>query len=139
LKVSEFFKDPGSEVILSVHYGDYPPVIFPEDKGLDSIIPGFVIMNIGAYAVYSGTYSGSDPIKIIATGSVGDLGKPSGGDKNVTIGIRKTLTTYVFITDYGSDPVAAPFSELISEPGHAYIPRFSLNFIVKHIQIESYY
>ncbi|KAH8025208.1 hypothetical protein HPB51_004749 [Rhipicephalus microplus] len=34
VKVHEYFASPGSHVILSVHYGDFPPSLFPEDKGL---------------------------------------------------------------------------------------------------------
>ncbi|KAL3215167.1 hypothetical protein MRX96_034196 [Rhipicephalus microplus] len=139
VKVHEYFASPGSHVILSVHYGDFPPSLFPEDKGLDPIIAGFVVMDIGSYAVYRGTYKGTDPIKIMATGSVRDLGKPPNANDAVTIGIRKNLTMYVFIADYGTDPVAAPFSELVDEGGHNYVPRFSPNFIIKQVQIEAYY
>ncbi|XP_075742640.1 uncharacterized protein LOC142796276 isoform X4 [Rhipicephalus microplus] len=135
VKVHEYFASPGSHVILSVHYGDFPPSLFPEDKGLDPIIAGFVVMDIGSYAVYRGTYKGTDPIKIMATGSVRDLGKPPNANDAVTIGIRKNLTMYVFIADYGTDPVAAPFSELVDEGGHNYVPRFSPNFIIKQVQI----
>ncbi|XP_075742638.1 uncharacterized protein LOC142796276 isoform X2 [Rhipicephalus microplus] len=171
VKVHEYFASPGSHVILSVHYGDFPPSLFPEDKGLvreyagwapsqfaqwapsstlhssvacpvvahfpqDPIIAGFVVMDIGSYAVYRGTYKGTDPIKIMATGSVRDLGKPPNANDAVTIGIRKNLTMYVFIADYGTDPVAAPFSELVDEGGHNYVPRFSPNFIIKQVQIS---
>lgn len=138
IAVSEYFRFLGTHVLLTVHYGDFPPTKFPLDKGLDLIIPALIVMDIGAYAVYEGIYSGSDPINIIATGAVRDLGKPSTSGVNVRIGIRKNLTMYVFVADYGSAPVAAPFAELV-KGGHAYIPRFTANFNIRRIQIESYF
>lgn len=139
IRIHEYFGTVGSHVLLSVHYGDYPPSEFPLDRGLDLIIPGIVIIELGSYAVYDGIYSGSDAISIIAPGAVRDLGKPATSGVNVRIGIRKNLTMYVFVADYGSAPVAAPFAELVSGGGHAYIPRFTPNFNIRRIQIESYY
>ncbi|KAL1439585.1 hypothetical protein MTO96_010114 [Rhipicephalus appendiculatus] len=139
IHVHEYFARTDSHVILSLHYGDYPPSVFPLDTGLDPLIPALVVMELGSYAVYDGIYSGSDAINVIAPGAVRDLGKPATSGVNVRIGIRKNLTMYVFVADYGSAPVAAPFAELVSGGGHAYIPRFTPNFNVRRVQIESYY
>lgn len=137
-KFTETFSQNGNHVFLSVHFGDYPPAEFPTHTGLDPIIAGVVIMEVGSYAVYEGIYSGSDAIGINAPGAVRDLGKPQTSGVTVRIGIRKGLTMYVFLADYGTDPVSAPFSELLMH-GHYYIPRFTANFNVRRVQIETYY
>ncbi|XP_049522635.1 uncharacterized protein LOC125945101 [Dermacentor silvarum] len=133
-KFTETFSQNGNHVFLSVHFGDYPPAEFPTHTGLDPIIAGVVIMEVGSYAVYEGIYSGSDAIGINAPGAVRDLGKPQTSGVTVRIGIRKGLTMYVFLADYGTDPVSAPFSELLMH-GHYYIPRFTANFNVRRVQI----
>ncbi|XP_072143685.1 uncharacterized protein [Dermacentor andersoni] len=104
----------------------------------DPIIAGVVTMEVGSYAVYEGIYSGSDAIGINAPGAVRDLGKPQTSGVTVRIGVRKNLTMYVFLADYGTAPVSAPFSELLMS-GHYYVPRFTPNFNVRRVQIETYY
>ncbi|XP_065292250.1 uncharacterized protein [Dermacentor albipictus] len=138
LSIHEYFASNGSHVFLSLHVGDFPPAEFPTQTGLDPIIAGVVTMEVGSYAVYEGIYSGSDAIGIKAPGAVRDLGKPQTSGVTVRIGVRKNLTMYVFLPDYGTAPVAAPFSELVTS-GHYYIPRFSPNFNVRRVQIETYY
>nr|XP_054926579.1 uncharacterized protein LOC129384928 [Dermacentor andersoni] len=138
LYVHEYFASSGSHVFLSLHFGDFPPVEFPTQTGLDPIIAGVVTMEVGSYAVYEGIYSGSDAIGINAPGAVRDLGKPQTSGVTVRIGVRKNLTMYVFLADYGTAPVSAPFSELLMT-GHYYVPRFTPNFNVRRVQIETYY
>ncbi|KAL3224144.1 hypothetical protein MRX96_026726 [Rhipicephalus microplus] len=100
----------------------------------DAIIAGVVYMFPGSYAVYSGIYTGPEVIRINAPGAVSDLGKPDISGIYVKIGVRKNLKMFVFYADYGNRPVLAPFGELMNT-GHDYIPRFSLNFNVRHVVV----
>ncbi|KAH7969102.1 hypothetical protein HPB52_014636 [Rhipicephalus sanguineus] len=126
----------GSHLLLSTHFGDQSGVNFPTDSGLDAVVAGVVYMFPGSYAVYSGIYTGPDVIRINALGAVSDLGKPEISGIYVKIGVRKNLKMFVFYADYGSAPVLAPFGELMNS-GHDYVPRFSLNFNVRHVVIVS--
>lgn len=137
LKVHEYFANHGSHVIMSVHFGDDPGADFPFATGLDPIIAGVVVMEPGSYAVYTGVYTGPDAIRVNAPGAVSDLGKPGVSGIVVKIGVRKNLQTYLFFADYGKQTVMAPFGELGSS-GHQYVPRFSMNFNVRHVLMESY-
>ncbi|XP_054933861.1 uncharacterized protein [Dermacentor andersoni] len=138
LRAHEYFSYHGSHVILSVHFGSDDGAEFPISKGLDSVISGVVVMEPGSYAVYSGVYTGPDVIRVNAPGAVSDLGKPEVSGIFVKIGVRKNLKMYVFFADYGKKAVMAPFGELISS-GHEFVPRFSMNFNVRHVLMESYY
>ncbi|XP_065309613.1 uncharacterized protein [Dermacentor albipictus] len=137
LKAHEYFSSNGSHVILSVHFGSDDRAVFPVSKGLDSVISGVVVMQPGSYAVYTGVYTGPDVIRVNAPGAVSDLGKPDVSGVYVKIGVRKNLKMYVFFPDYGKKAVMAPFGELVST-GHQFVPRFSMNFNVRHVFMESY-
>lgn len=137
VKIHEHFSNYGSHLLMSTHFGDESGRNFPIDSGLDAIIAGVVYMFPGSYAVYSGIYTGPEVIRINAPGAVSDLGKPDISGIYVKIGVRKNLKMFVFYADYGNRPVLAPFGELMNT-GHDYIPRFSLNFNVRHVVVESY-
>ncbi|KAL3224146.1 hypothetical protein MRX96_026728 [Rhipicephalus microplus] len=78
----------------------------------------------------------SPRIRIHAPGAVSDLGKPGISGISVKIGVRKNFKMFVFYADYGKGPVLASFGKLMNI-GHNYVPRFSLNFNVRHIVIVS--
>lgn len=128
----------GTNVHLSIHAGDEDGALFPTSTGLDPFLTHFVCMQTGTIAHYTGIYNGSNEIRIMATGAVKDLGRPKNAGVTIRIAIRKTLDTYTFFPDYGTEPVVAAFYNLLPS-GHEYVPRFSNNFNIRQVYMEVYY
>lgn len=128
----------GTNVHLSLHAGDEDNAQFPTSTGLDPYLKHFVSMEPGTIAHYTGIYNGSNEVTIIATGAVKDLGRPTNAGVTIRIAIRKTLDTYTFFPDYGTEPVVAALYNLVPS-GHDYVPRFSNNFNIRHVYMEVYY
>lgn len=127
----------GSCVHLSKHYYDWPPSKFPTSTGLDPYLRTFVIMEVGTLAHFSGIYNGPDEIRIIAEGGVQDLGRPVNSGITIRIAVRKTLNNFTFFADYNTDPVVGNYRDLVTS-GHNYVPRFSMNFNIRHVYMEVY-
>ncbi|XP_070392295.1 uncharacterized protein [Dermacentor albipictus] len=77
-------------------------------------------------------------VTVKAVGAVQDMGRPNRSGVTIRISIRKTILNYIFLTNYGSKPVVAPFENLVST-GHGYAPRFSENFSVRQVHMEVFY
>ncbi|XP_075543618.1 uncharacterized protein LOC142578084 isoform X2 [Dermacentor variabilis] len=128
-----------SMVQLSKHIGDEEGTTkFPTSTGLDPFLSHFVKMEVGSIAHYTGVYSGTSEVTVIAVGAVQDMGRPNRAGVTIRVSIRKTLDTYIFFPDYGSEPVVAAFDNLVST-GHHYVPRFSKNFSVRQVHMEVFY
>ncbi|XP_070390872.1 uncharacterized protein [Dermacentor albipictus] len=131
--------DKGKMVHLSQHVGDEEGTTkFPTSTGLDPYLNSFVSMEVGTIAHYTGVYSGTSEVRVNAVGAVQDMGRPNHSGVTIRISIRKTLLNYIFFSDYGSEPVVAPFGNLVST-GHRYAPRFSMNFSVRQVHMEVFY
>lgn len=128
----------GRMMQLSTHFCDNDPSAqFPVNEGLHNNLEAFVRFDLGTYLLYTGIYQGNGPIRIYRPrGAVPDLKNPSQTGIIVRIGIRINLESFVFTTDYGSTPVVAAFRDLIQN-GYNFIPRFEMNFNVRHVLIES--
>ncbi|XP_050033885.2 uncharacterized protein [Dermacentor andersoni] len=129
----------GCMVHLSKHVGDEEGTTkFPTSTGLDPLLNHFVLMEVGTIAHYTGVYSGTSEVTVMAVGAVQDMGRPNHSGVTIRISIRKTLDTYIFFPDYGSEPVVAAFDDLVLT-GHQYAPRFSKNFSVRQVHMEVFY
>ncbi|XP_065310147.1 uncharacterized protein [Dermacentor albipictus] len=129
----------GKMVHLSKHIGDEEGTTkFQTSTGLDPYLNHFVLMEVGTIAHYTGVYSGTSEVTVKAVGAVQDMGRPNRSGVTIRISIRKTILNYIFLTNYGSKPVVAPFENLVST-GHGYAPRFSENFSVRQVHMEVFY
>ncbi|XP_070390868.1 uncharacterized protein [Dermacentor albipictus] len=129
----------GKMVHLSKHIGDEEGTTkFPTSTGLDPFLKHFVSMEVGTVAHYTGVYSGTSEVTVMAVGKRLDMGRPSHSSVTIRISIRMTLDAYIFFPDYGSEPVVAELDNLVST-GDQYAPRFSKNFSVRQVHMEVFY
>ncbi|KAL1415410.1 hypothetical protein MTO96_006834 [Rhipicephalus appendiculatus] len=103
----------------------------------DPYLEHFVRMEVGTLANFSGIYNGPDEIRIIAPGGVRDLGRPVHSGITIRITVRKTLDNFTFLADYSTEPVVGSYRDLVLS-GHEYLPRFSMNFNIRHVYLEVY-
>ncbi|XP_070390876.1 uncharacterized protein [Dermacentor albipictus] len=82
----------GKMVHLSKHIGDEEGTTkFPTSTGLDPYLNNFVLMEVGTVAHYTGEYSGTSEVTVMAVGAVRDMGRPNQSRVTIRISIRKSL------------------------------------------------
>ncbi|XP_075723057.1 uncharacterized protein LOC142765631 isoform X1 [Rhipicephalus microplus] len=100
-------------------------------------LPGWIKLNPGSHFVCIGKYTGNDNISFKSPKkAVDNLGKPNKSPTLVTMNIQRTLTRFIFLTDYGK-VLSVQTTDLL-DAGDLNVPRFTSNFAMKHVVHETH-
>ncbi|XP_065284825.1 uncharacterized protein [Dermacentor albipictus] len=129
--------DASNFIILSSHIIDRSGARLPSKTNpLEYFLKGgWCRMSVGAFASCQATYRPSDAVRVTSATAVEDLGKPS--DPEFTFTVRRTIDSFVFLTDYGKALALTVGSVLNKLDDDDLMPQFSDNVGLKRVVLTT--